>query len=312
MGVSELILILIVVSLIWRRSSSRHGHPASPWFVIMQIMLVLAGLMLVGWLVAGLAYRGSHEQKRASQRQETLDAYRQSVRIAQSSTEDSLTLEEQWQRLNKPKIQLEDQTPGSAGGSPGEQTDEDAKRQAAPQPEPPDWVVNPPKRIGNTQRRVIVSGPYRTADECHEDLNDKLRQAMLLKLAEIDGRSSADWQGDPPDLESMGIGLSYIRREICRNEYVKTVEHSFGPMKQVHLLMEFDPSVEQHLKNVWQKYEQRGRTHSVVSLAAMGLLMLGLVYGLLKFDTWTHGGYTKRLLLGAGAVIIGASMLWLA
>ena len=33
--------------------------------------------------------------------------------------------------------------------------------------------------------------------------------------------------------------------------------------------------------------------------------LIGLVFGLLKVDTWTKGYYTKRLFLGVPAAIIG-------
>ena len=39
------------------------------------------------------------------------------------------------------------------------------------------------------------------------------------------------------------------------------------------------------------------------AMVAVGLL--GMVYGMLKVDTWTKGYYTKRLFLGVPAAIIG-------
>jgi hypothetical protein len=44
----------------------------------------------------------------------------------------------------------------------------------------------------------------------------------------------------------------------------------------------------------------------VVGAGAGSILgLLGLIYGLLKVDTWTRGYYTKRLFLGVPAAIIG-------
>jgi hypothetical protein len=78
---------------------------------------------------------------------------------------------------------------------------------------------------------------------------------------------------------------------------------------QVHLKLEFDPSIEQHLRNVWRQYQAGQRLGTVAFLASLGLLLLGSTYGLLKLDTWTRGYYSKRLLLGVPAVIIGLFLL---
>jgi hypothetical protein len=177
--------------------------------------------------------------------------------------------------------------------------------------ERPNWVVHPPKRVGNTYRRVVASGPYRTVDECHQALQEKLRQAVCQRLAAAATDDPAYLDFIPASCEDLGIGIDYIYREICRDEYVESLEASFGPMVQVHLLLEFDPPIEKHLGDVWKQYQVRQRLGIVAFLAAAGLLLLGLVYGLLKLDTWTRGYYSKRLLLGVPAVIISLVMLLL-
>jgi len=177
--------------------------------------------------------------------------------------------------------------------------------------ERPDWVVHPPKRVGNTYRRVVVSGPFRTVDECHQELEKKLRQAVYQRMA-AEGEGDPVYRGfTPAAYEDLGIGIDYIYREICRDEYVENLEASFGPMKQVYLLLEFDPPIEQHLRDVWRQYQVRERLGIIAFLSSVVLLLLGLVYGLLKLDMWTRGYYSKRLFLGVPAVILGLVLLLL-
>jgi hypothetical protein len=175
----------------------------------------------------------------------------------------------------------------------------------------PEWVIHPPKRIGNSYRRVVVSGPFSTLEECHQELAEILRQTVYQRMAAKGADDPAYRDFTPATFEVLGIGIDYIYREICRDEFVQSLETSVGPMKQVYLLLEFDPPIEQHLGDVWRQYQVQHRLEIVAILASAGLLLLGLVYGLLKVDTWTRGYYSKRLLLGVPAVIIGLVLLWL-
>ncbi len=103
----------------------------------------------------------------------------------------------------------------------------------------------------------------------------------------------------------MGIGIDFIRREIARKEYVETVERSVGPMKQLYVQVEFSPSIDQELRQRWDELRRQNRFAIVGAGAGSVLGLLGLVFGLLKVDTWTKGYYTKRLFFGVPAAIIG-------
>jgi hypothetical protein len=110
-------------------------------------------------------------------------------------------------------------------------------------------------------------------------------------------------------LQAMGITAEYVEREIGKDEYLETTEHSFGPMKKLYTLVEFSPAVNRELRQRWDAIERRER-FSMVGLGATGVLgLLGMVWGLLKIDTATKGYYSKRLFIGVPAVIIGATLL---
>jgi hypothetical protein len=113
-------------------------------------------------------------------------------------------------------------------------------------------------------------------------------------------------------LRRIGITTDYIRREIATDQYEETVELSFGPMKRLYTLVEFSPSVDADLWRKWDEYRRQER-FAVVGVGTGSVLgLLGLIYGLLKVDTWTKGYYTKRLFLGVPAAIIGLLALLMA
>ena len=111
------------------------------------------------------------------------------------------------------------------------------------------------------------------------------------------------------DLHSAGITVPFIHQEIVKDQYFETVERSFGQMKKLYTLIEFNPKIDRQLRQYWDAFQRKER-FAVVGAGAGGVLgLLGLCYGLLKVDTWTKGYYTKRLFLGVPAAIIGLGTL---
>jgi hypothetical protein len=195
----------------------------------------------------------------------------------------------------------------------------------------PAWIDDPPKRVGNTWRQVVVAGDYATADECNRVADIYLLLVTYNHLQHLIGNSLKDeslpaltlqgenvlsagepivLKGQPWDhrlqlVAEMGIGIDYIRREIATDEYLATVERSFGPMKVLYTLVEFTPSVDTELRQRWDELRRRDRFAMVGAGAGSVLGLIGVALGLLKVDTWTKGYYTKRLFLGVPAAIIG-------
>jgi hypothetical protein len=206
----------------------------------------------------------------------------------------------------------------------------------------PAWTDEPPKRIGNVWREVVATDEYATSDECARAADVYL----LLKTYEhfqqlwgmphgdntlpsltfhgnaittTDGRTiytqsgnSGIWSDDRIlTLQKMGVGIDFIRREVvpANREYYETVERSFGPMKKVYTMLEFTPSVDAELRRRWDELRREDRFAVVGAGAGSVLGLIGLVFGMLKVDTWTKGYYTKRLFLGVPAAIIGGLAL---
>jgi hypothetical protein len=186
----------------------------------------------------------------------------------------------------------------------------------------PDWVDDPPRRVGNIWREVIAAGEYETIEECYRAADDQLCVATWEHVQQITGQERAidrsNWDGEASSFkltkvpfakmalqQRMGVSIDYIRHEIAKQEYVGTALRSVGPMKTLYTLVEFSPSVDHELRLRWEAYERTERFAVVGGIAGVILGVVGLAFGLLKIDTWTKGYYTKRLFLGVPAVIIG-------
>jgi hypothetical protein len=203
----------------------------------------------------------------------------------------------------------------------------------------PPWVDDPPKRVGNTQREVVIVGDYQTEDECYKftdiylllETHDRLMQLNgtptiaghpRSSLSLVDENLTADggslMDGGSPivhrlnQLALAGIGIDYIRRNIAQDEYLETVQRSVGPMKKLYTLIEFTPTVDRELMARWDTYRRQERFAVIGGGAASVLGLLGIAWGLMKADTMTKGYYTKRLFLGVPAVIIGVLLLLIA
>jgi len=211
----------------------------------------------------------------------------------------------------------------------------------------PHWVDEPPKRTGNIFREVIATEPYATIDECYQAADVYLLLKTYQRLQELAGRPYVD-DGALPSvtfqngkiladgkvvsygrsypywaderiraLASMDIGTDYVRREIVAKdpkdnesrEYIETVASSIGPMKKLHLQIEFTPAVDRELRRHWDSHARTQRFATVGVGAGSILGLLGLIFGLLKIDTWTKGYYTKRLFIGVPAAIIAGFLL---
>lgn len=211
---------------------------------------------------------------------------------------------ELWDRLTKSRIDLSD-----------EETSEEEKDQASEEDNSgsklakPDWVTNPPRRVGNVYRRVVTSDLYSTVEECQLQLEGQLQEAVRERVESLVSEG-VERSAFMPGPETFGISIDYIMREICKDEYTEIVDASFGEMRRMHVLMEFTPAVENRLKTVWQEHKRRHRLGIVGKYAGLALGLLASIYCLLQFDTWTRGYYTKRLLVGVPVVIIAVVVLF--
>jgi hypothetical protein len=171
----------------------------------------------------------------------------------------------------------------------------------------PEWVVNPPKQIGNVRKFVVVSDPFVSVEECRRDADRKMQNLALNRASELSG--AATRRMGIAEFVDLGLGADYPRRELCTDEFVDTIDSSVGEMKQVYALLEFNESQDALLVDRARWYSRQEGLQDVSLLGGGLLASVATLFGLLKVDTWTRGYYTKRLFLGVPAAIIGVLIL---
>jgi hypothetical protein len=169
----------------------------------------------------------------------------------------------------------------------------------------PAWVDAPAGRDGDLYRMTVCIGPYTTRAECDARLPQALQNA-LTQYTEIYLGAEAAGRVEMPAGE--------LEPAILRGQYEETIQASVGPMIQLHLLLEFDRSMQSRIKDCWHQALVTGR----LWLAGTGLLallaLLAVAVGYLKADLATAGAYRGRLrlaaMLAALAVAGGAYGAW--
>ena len=282
-------LILIVsIVVVMMTAGGKRNKCEQPWsrrFRILAISLPLfVGLVVLVWFLS----RASHEPVPAAFR--PVDSAPAELAHVRDVAEPVVTNEQLWDRLTESRINLDDEQ-------------EDASPAESEPKGRPDWVDEPPKRVGDVHRAVVASDPFTTVDECFEQLEHLFPVEVERRLAKLVPRDQHS-HVESASLEASGITLDYIMREICREQFTETTEHDFGAMKKVYVLMEFTPAIESHLLDSWQIYLRRYRLTAVAQIAGCVLATLAVLYGLLQIDTWTRGYYTRWLRWGVPAAIL--------
>lgn len=263
-------VVLAVLMLLYR--VTRGSGAAVAWAIL--ALLLLGGFFLVGSYPKRAVPVAEIAQRLATTREPST--------------------EEMWSRITEARIPLDDEDASEVPPEP----------QVPPRPE---WVDKAPARVGDVYRVVVRSEPFSTVDECYEQLERRFPVEVQRYLATIVPPQQKQLV-QSHSLDEMGITLDYIMRQICQQEFTEPYDSSVGDMKRVHVLMEFSPDVEKHLRGNWQSLVRQDGLVVVAKIAALVLVILASVYALLQVDTWTRGYYSKRLLIGASAAIIAIAV----
>jgi len=260
-------------------------------------------LVLSGVFVGYFSFRQQPEVRLIAGHNQTFrsrDSSQKATVVEEKSTE------QMWEHLHRSRIVLDsvqqtEEQPATVSKA------KEQKTEKANEIVRPDWVDTSPKRIGNVYREVVTSGPYSTPEECHRALErGPFREVVRRRIEQLTGAS------EYPKLERLGLDIGFVLSDICRKQWIETIESpSVGEMKIVHVQMEFDASANNRLRTAYRNYKRQSRIVEVGGIAALAIGGLAMLYGLLKFDTWTRGYYTKRLFFGVPAVIIVLVLLGL-
>ncbi|MEX2170259.1 MAG: hypothetical protein WD851_13180 [Pirellulales bacterium] len=195
-----------------------------------------------------------------------------------------------------------------------EPTEEPEKTEPKPAPKAPDWINAPPSSVGGVYRQVTAAGPWSDAVDCHRGADDLAYAAVQKYLAEIASDELHVPLVSVPELARLGISKNWIRQNVvCSHPepFIQTTQSSVGPMNTLYTQLEIDPNDQEFMRERWRDYVRRDRIAAVAAGGSFLLGGIGLLFGLLKIDTWTKGYYTKRLFLGVPAAIIGVMLLLL-
>ncbi|QDS97750.1 hypothetical protein [Adhaeretor mobilis] len=313
-------LALIVLFALWRhlgKSENEEQH-STPWTAVATTIGLLFLGMMFFWVSASrtVEYATVESAGTSTARGPAVASETTIQELHEQLTEPKIKLEESPQgdnpsietppADNPPKVDDPDLVETSVEAKESETTTT-SKTQASKETElkpRPAWVSNPPKRVGNVNRRSVSSGPYKTLRECYFGIESGLEEATEERFNQV-VQSQAGMSRSHLSIRRYNIGPETILREFCSEEYIERVESpSVGEMKKLHVLMEFGPEQDRYLLNQWRRYERDERIAVVLVTATLVLGTFAFVWGLLWFDTWTRGYYTKWLFVGVPAAII--------
>jgi hypothetical protein len=270
------------------------------WIGLAMILTILAGLVSMKfYAISGpppqvtLAYPVENQNANTS-----------------GNTQTDPTLEALWDKLTEAQIKLDDEP-----GYKPELIDKEGKLAIAntfglgeEDSVPPPWVLSPIKSVGSVYRSRVSSDPFVTEAECRRQLEQELLPQAVSNRLEILLPSKLRRKVEVDDPAHFGINTDFILRDICVDEFTTTVDTSVGPMKKVYVLLEFDKYADAELMNKWVAHEQSFRLMRLVKIGGLSLAGLVLAWGLLRFDTYSRGYYSKQLLVGSVLAIIAVGV----
>jgi hypothetical protein len=165
------------------------------------------------------------------------------------------------------------------------------------------WVESDPVRSGSVHTTAVSSGPQVNRRDCRRALDEELMEAVREYVDEYLGDVYAD-QVKASSL--VNYDLAYIKKHLVRPEniYHEEIQNSFGPMQQMHALLEFDDAFRKDLDERWHALVAMGRVMGTALAFGFVLALLGVVFGYFRIDTATRGYYTGRLQFSAAMVIL--------
>ncbi len=131
----------------------------------------------------------------------------------------------------------------------------------------PSWVEQEP-HWGHDQTYYVAvsSGPYDRGMDCRRALDVEINKAIDQFAVELTGSE------DAPEL--IGKELATITQQVSAETYQEELTPSFGVMHQWHSLLEFDPAIQEQIRQFW--YAQQ-RISRVVYVGTGFLFLLGLM-----------------------------------
>jgi hypothetical protein len=178
----------------------------------------------------------------------------------------------------------------------------------------PAWVESKPVLEGDVHALAVKSDFHARDIDAWRALDTELVRGTKAYIGQYLGSSQAPL--------FFRYSLDEIKQRFLRpeNVYSETVQVSFGPMHQVHALLQFPDEFRQELDTRWAQVVVSGRLVRTAGVGLAVLALLAILFGYFRADTATRGYYTRRLqfvavaailaLIAAGVVFARTSMTW--
>jgi uncharacterized integral membrane protein len=169
------------------------------------------------------------------------------------------------------------------------------------EPPPPDWVESEGVQTGDTYLVAVSSGPREDKLECRRALDEELDKAVD---AYVDKHLEKVCFNNIKASTFVNYELSYIKDNLVKDTHQEVIRVSFGPMHQMHALLEFGSEFQKDLDVRGEEIDKRWRLTGTALAVGFVLALLGVVFGYFRLDTATRGYYAGRLRLASAVVIL--------
>jgi len=143
-------------------------------------------------------------------------------------------------------------------------------------------------------------GPYTSRMECDAHLAADLQEPVGQYVEMILGAEAA---------RHVRLPDNYIMRHVVKEQWEEPVDASFGPMVQLHVLLQFDHKTRDIAAKQWHDYQVQERLWYAGGGLAAVLLVLAMAYSFLK-GGWSMPSATVMLaVVGALGVVVVIAML---
>jgi hypothetical protein len=167
----------------------------------------------------------------------------------------------------------------SQAAAPVAETDGEDEESAELQAAAPAWVDSKPHREGADYLMPISVGPYTSEEEIHAQLPASMRAAVALYTVDLIG---------PQARARVQLPADYIEKNIKSDEWWTTRELTVDDkrvhMPWLHVLLKFDREDNAVLHEAWRRVQVQERVAASGVLGGGLLLLLGAVYGGLRYS----------------------------
>lgn len=168
----------------------------------------------------------------------------------------------------------------------------------------PDWVGEPPRRVGDAYQVSLDVDPYTTIEESDSALPAKINAAVDDYVGQLIG---------PQARGRIRLPMEYIDEHVKRDDWQEWRKHAMGPvtvdMVHRHVLLRFDNAVNDHIRQMWKRSIVNERVAGAAALGGGVLALVAMVYGYLRLDLATRGAYRRRIRWTAAAAALLAMLV---